>query len=239
MKRALLDRLNADRAAKRPVALVTRLEGGAQTLVYGDGSDGEGLPAAAVDAARRALVDDKSAPVEIDDTTYFVHVHNPPLRLFVVGAVHITQALAEIATVAGYAVTVIDPRRAFADAARFPALTVSTEWPDDAFERLTPDYRSAVVTLSHDPKIDDPALSFAMRSPVFYIGALGSKRTHQRRLDRLREAGFSDAELGLIHSPVGLPIGAGSPAEIAIAIMAEVTQARRRPAGKPPRDKPA
>ena len=232
MRREILDRLNGDRAADRAVALVTALEGGAQSLVYADGGTaGDALPDAATEAAREALRADQSRQVEAGDGTYFVHVHNPAARMVIVGAVHITQALAGMAETAGYDVIVCDPRRAFADDARFPAVEVSTEWPDDALNRLVPDLRTAVVTLTHDPKIDDPALEVAVRAPVFYIGALGSRRTHGKRLERLREKGFSDDELGRIHAPIGLAIGARSPAEIAVSIMAQVTQVRRASPG--------
>ena len=232
MRREILDRLNGDRAAERGVALVTALEGGAQSLVYAEGdSAGESLPDAVAAEAQDALRADRSRQVEEGDETYFVHVHNPPARMVIVGAVHITQALAGMAEAAGYDVIVCDPRRAFADDARFPAIEVSTEWPDDALNRLVPDHRTAVVTLTHDPKIDDPALEVAVRAPVFYIGALGSRRTHGKRLERLRDKGFSDDELGRIHAPIGLSIGARSPAEIAVSIMAEVTQVRRQPPG--------
>ena len=230
MQRTLLDRLNDDRAAERAVALVTALAGGGQALVYPDSaSAGDALPDPVTEAARAALRADKSGQVEAGDETWFVHVHNPPARMVIVGAVHITQALAGMAEAAGYAVIVCDPRRAFADAARFPAIEVSTEWPDDALNRLGADHRTAVVTLTHDPKIDDPALEVAVRAPVFYIGALGSRRTHGKRLERLREKGFSEDELARIHAPIGLAIGARSPAEIAVSIMAEVTQVRRKP----------
>ena len=230
MQRTLLDRLNDDRAAERAVALVTALAGGGQALVYPDSaSAGDALPDPVTEAARAALRADKSGQVEAGDETWFVHVHNPPARMVIVGAVHITQALAGMAEAAGYAVIVCDPRRAFADAARFPAIEVSTEWPDDALNRLDADHRTAVVTLTHDPKIDDPALEVAVRAPVFYIGALGSRRTHGKRLERLREKGFSEDELARIHAPIGLAIGARSPAEIAVSIMAEVTQVRRKP----------
>ena len=233
MQRAILDRLNGDRAAERGVALVTALDGGGQTLVYPGGEvSGDALPDAVTAEARDALRADRSRQVEAEDRTWFVHAHNPPARMVIVGAVHITQALAGMAETAGYDVIVCDPRRAFADDARFPAVAVSTEWPDDALNRLVPDHRTAVVTLTHDPKIDDPALEVAVRAPVFYIGALGSRRTHGKRLERLREKGFSDDELGRIHAPIGLAIGARSPAEIAVSIMAEVTQVRRqRPGG--------
>ena len=230
MQRAILDRLNGDRAEERAVALVTALSSGGQALVYPEGVPaGDALPDPVTAAARAALRADKSGQVEAGEDAYFVHVHNPPARMVIVGAVHITQVLAQMAEAAGYAVVVCDPRRAFADAARFPAIEVSTEWPDDALNRLGADHRTAVVTLTHDPKIDDPALEVAVRAPVFYIGALGSRRTHGKRLERLQAKGFSEAELGRIHAPIGLAIGARSPAEIAVSIMAQVTQVRRAP----------
>ena len=230
MQRAILDRLNRDRAEERAVALVTALTDGTQALVYPEGAPaGDALPDAVAEESRKALRADRSGQVEAGQKTWFVHVHNPPARMVIVGAVHITQALARMAEAAGYAVVVCDPRRAFADAARFPAVEVSTEWPDDALKRLVPDHRTAVVTLTHDPKIDDPALEVAVRAPVFYIGALGSRRTHGKRLERLREKGFAEDELARIHAPIGLAIGARSPAEIAVSIMAEVTQVRRVP----------
>ncbi|MGD9536060.1 MAG: XdhC family protein [Alphaproteobacteria bacterium] len=229
MQRAILDRLLSDRAAKRPVALVTALEGGAQALVYSNGEVvGEAFGSTIEQAAREALAHDRSGPIEGEGGTAFVHVHNPPMRLVVVGAVHITQALAEIAALAGYGVTVIDPRRAFAQTARFPDITVSTEWPDDVLKKLVPDSRTAIVTLTHDPKIDDPALEVALKSEAFYIGSLGSTRTHGKRLQRLAGKGFTERELARIHGPIGLDIGALSPAEIAVSIMAEITQVRRK-----------
>jgi xanthine dehydrogenase accessory factor len=231
MKRQTLDRLNAARADKRPVALVTETASGAQWLAYTDDVSGDAaLNGEVLRQARMALSDDKSAGCDVGGLSYFIQVHSPPLRLFIVGAVHITQALARIAMLAGYTVTVIDPRRAFAEAERFPGLEVTSDWPDDVLTAAGLDRRSAVVTLSHDPKIDDPALHTVLKSDVFYIGSLGSKRTHGKRLERLEENGFSAAEMARINSPVGLDIGAKSPAEIAISIMGEITQARRRPA---------
>ncbi|MSO73775.1 MAG: xanthine dehydrogenase [Alphaproteobacteria bacterium] len=227
MKQILLDRLIADRAAKRPVALVTALEGGAQALIYPHGpSLGDAFGATIEPAARQALADDQSGPLETEQGTVFIQVHNPPKRLVVVGAVHITQALAEIAALAGYGVTIIDPRRAFAQSARFPNIAVSTAWPDDALRELKPDRHTAIVTLTHDPKIDDPALEVALRSEAFYIGSLGSTRTHAKRLQRLHDKGFTERETARIHGPVGLDIGALSPAEIAISIIAEITKMR-------------
>ncbi|MBT3927812.1 MAG: XdhC family protein [Rhodospirillaceae bacterium] len=228
MKRGMLDRLNADRENKRPVALVSETGAGSQTLVYEDEqTSGEELPQEVLSQARAALANDRSEAVENGGKQYFIQVHNPPLRLFIIGAVHITQPLAQIASLAGYGVTVIDPRRAFADSERFPGIEVSTEWPDDVLGRAAPDRRTAIVTLTHDPKIDDPALESILASEVFYIGSLGSNRTHGKRLVRLHEKGFSEQQTGRIHGPVGLNIGAKSPAEIAISIMAEITEARR------------
>ncbi|MBT4428613.1 MAG: XdhC family protein [Rhodospirillaceae bacterium] len=228
MKRGMLDRLNADRENKRPVALVSETGAGSQTLVYEDEqTSGEELPQEVLSQARAALANDRSEAVENGGKQYFIQVHNPPLRLFIIGAVHITQPLAQIASLAGYGVTVVDPRRAFADSERFPGIEVSTEWPDDVLGRAAPDRRTAIVTLTHDPKIDDPALESILASEVFYIGSLGSNRTHGKRLVRLHEKGFSEQQTGRIHGPVGLNIGAKSPAEIAISIMAEITEARR------------
>ena len=228
MKRGTLERLNADRAEKRSVALVTETASGAQWLVYAEAvSPDAGLAEDVAVRARAALADDRSAILDADGKPYFIQVHNPPLRLFIVGAVHITQALARMASIAGYAVTVIDPRRAFAEPERFPGLEVSSDWPDDVLGGAVVDRRAAIVTLSHDPKIDDPALETVLRSEVFYIGSLGSNRTHGKRLARLHEKGFTTTETDRIHGPVGLNIGAKSPAEIAVSIMSEITQARR------------
>jgi xanthine dehydrogenase accessory factor len=229
MKREILDELLAARKAGRPVALATNLRSGQQRLIYADETKGDlCLDVDMLAAAAEALKTDRNISFSTPAGEVFVHVHNPPPRLFVVGAVHIAQPLARIAQLAGYGVIVVDPRRSFAGGERFAGLEVSGEWPDEALQRLKPDTRSAVVTLTHDPKLDDAALEVALRSPVFYIGALGSKKTHAARLERLRRAGFSDAELARIHGPVGLSIGAVSPAEIAVSIMAQITQRRRQ-----------
>jgi xanthine dehydrogenase accessory factor len=228
MKRVILDRLLADHAAKRPAALVTDLADGRQAIVRAGDAEGElSLDEAALTEVRRALRRDDSDILEAGGRRLFVQVHNPPPRVFLVGAVHIAQALAPMAALAGYGVSVIDPRRSFATDARFPGLALSHDWPDEAMAALGLDSRTAVVTLTHDPKLDDPALAAALRSPAFYIGALGSKRTHAARLSRLAEAGFSPAELARIHGPVGLSIGALSPAEIAVSILAQITAVRR------------
>lgn len=228
MKRVLLDRLLADRAAKRPATLVTDLADGRQAIVREGDAEGElSLDETALTEIRRVLRRDDSDILEAGGRRLFVQVHNPPPRMFLVGAVHIAQALAPMAALAGYGVSVIDPRRSFATDARFPGLALSHDWPDEAMAALGLDSRTAVVTLTHDPKLDDPALAAALRSPAFYIGALGSKRTHAARLSRLAEAGFSPAELARIHGPVGLSIGALSPAEIAVSILAQITAVRR------------
>ena len=165
--------------------------------------------------------------VEEDGQT-FVAVHNPPLRLVIVGAVHIAQALVPMARIAGYAPMVVDPREAFASTARFPDTTLSHDWPDEALEAIGLDARTALVLLTHDPKLDDPALHLALKSDAFYIGALGSKRTHGKRAERLQEAGFDTDQIARIHGPVGLNIGAASPQEIAVAVLAQMTQVLRQ-----------
>ncbi len=225
MQRATLDEIMAAREAKRPVAVVTDLQSGDQALVFPDAIAGAlRLDDAALAAVREALRHDKSGTVETATGARFVQVLNPPKRLVLVGAVHIAQPLAPMARLSGYALTIIDPRGAFATSTRFPDVELRDQWPDDAMAALAPDGRTAVVTLTHDPKLDDPALTVALKSEAFYIGALGSRKTHAARLARLREAGFDDAALARIHGPIGLAIGAKSPAEIAVAILAQITQ---------------
>jgi xanthine dehydrogenase accessory factor len=225
MRPDTLKSLLAARAEKQQVALVSNLESGAQTLVFRDRTEGElALDADAITAARDALRDDKSGRLRTGDAPLFVQVFNPPKRMIVVGAVHIAQPLVTLAQTAGYEVVIVDPRGAFATRDRFPGVTLSEDWPDDALNALAIDNRTAVVTLTHDPKLDDPALHAALRSEAFYVGSLGSKRTHAGRVERLTEAGYTEAEIGRIHAPVGLAINAKSPAEIAISIMAQITQ---------------
>ncbi|MBK8161160.1 MAG: XdhC family protein [Rhodospirillaceae bacterium] len=219
MKLTLIDQLADLAAARQPAALVTHLATGAQTIFTPDTGD---------DAVAAAIADDRSGELEIDGRKCFVLVRNPPARIIVVGAVHITQAVAPMAQLAGYEVIIVDPRGAFATAERFPGVTLSQDWPDEALEKLKPDTRSAVITLTHDPKLDDPALTVALRSEAFYIGALGSKKTHASRVERLRAAGFADSEIARIHGPAGLDIGAKSPAEIALSVLAQLTAARRQ-----------
>ena len=227
MKRPLLRAVLEARARKRPLVLVTELESGRQWLRM-EGEPAPGLDAEVAEAAREALRRDRSGTVEIAGARYFLHVMSPPLRLFVVGAVHIAQALVPMASLLGYAVTVIDPRRAFVAGGRFPGVAVVTDWPDEALGAAALDARSAVVTLTHDPKLDDPALHVALGSPAFYIGSLGSRRTHARRVERLTGAGFAPEALARIHAPVGIDIGAVTAAEIAASIVAELTAGFRK-----------
>ena len=229
MRRELLDRLLEARAAKRPAAHLRWLDQGEEALmVEGRAVLGRELPPALLDQVGAAQRRDKGTTVQTDDGRVFIQVFNPPLRLIVVGAVHIAQALVPLASLVGYDVTVVDPRRAFASDARFPGVAVRTDWPDEALEELRPDARTAVVTLTHDPKLDDPALDLALRSEAFYIAALGSKRTHAGRLERLGALGHDAVALGRIHGPAGLAIGAVSPAEIALSVMAEMTRVLRQ-----------
>ena len=229
MQRRTLDRLLEARAAKRPAAHLRWLEHGDEALVVaGEVVVGGALPQQILDAVRAAHRRDRGATVPTERGPLFIQVFNPPLRLFVVGAVHIAQALVPMASLTGYDVTVVDPRRAFASDARFPGVDVRQDWPDEALEALKPDARTAVVTLTHDPKLDDPALNVALRSEAFYIAALGSKRTHAARLERIAELGHDAAALERIYGPAGLSIGAVSPAEIAISVVAEMTQVLRQ-----------
>jgi xanthine dehydrogenase accessory factor len=215
------------RHEKHAVVLATRLAGGSQMLLPSDAA-----PGALNQAAARALGDDTSQTVDLDGERWFLHVHNLPLRLFLVGAVHISQALVRLAAPLGLGVVVVDPRPALATAERFPGVTLVPDWPDEALDLAQLDARSAVVALTHDPKLDDPALDRAMRSPAFYIGALGSRRSHAARLERLAELGHAPEALARIRGPVGLPIGAVTAPEIALSILAELVSVRRGGRGR-------
>ena len=211
----VLDALVSARAGRRPIAYVRDLKAGAGRL--------EEPPA----HAERFRMD--RSGVEEDGQT-LVAIHNPPLRMAVVGAVHIAQALVPMARLAGFDPVVIDPRGAFGSEARFPGETILDDWPDDALKQYGLDARTALVLLTHDPKLDDPALHLALKSECFYIGALGSRRTHASRVERLSDAGFDEAQIARIHGPVGLNIGAASPAEIAVSILSQVVQVLRQDA---------
>ena len=228
MKLQYLDRAIAASRAGKPAAIATNLTSGEQSLIEGSEVSGNlKLDGTIQEGVRKALSDDRSMTMESAAGPIFIEVFNPPLRCFIVGAVHIAQPLARMAAELGYKVTVVDPRTAFATDARFPEIELSTEWPDEALGRLKPDKRSAIITLTHDPKLDDPALAEALKSQAFYIGALGSRKTHAARLKRLGELGFKDTDFARIHGPVGLNIGAISPAEIAVAVLGQVTSVLR------------
>jgi xanthine dehydrogenase accessory factor len=219
----LLDKIHSAQQQHRGAVLATDIQSGAMTALIEDQMDKNALAT----LAQEAIVQDRSQTIEASGRSVFLDVFAPKRRIALVGAVHIAQSLAPMAALAGYEVTVIDPRSAFATEARFPNVTISHDWPDEALKNFAPDRRTAVVTLTHDPKLDDPALAAALKSDAFYIGSLGSRKTHASRLARLKEQGFSDTDVARIHGPVGLAIGAISPAEIAISIMAEITRDRR------------
>jgi xanthine dehydrogenase accessory factor len=249
MNPTLFEQVLADRRGRRPVAVVTRLADGAQVLVHDDDTSGAADASAASGTAasagasaavapdplvltdeqaaetRKRLRGNRSGMLASSGATLFARCHAQPPRMVLVGAVHIAQALAPMAAMAGYEVIVIDPRRAFATSERLPGVTMVTDWPDVAMEKVGLDAQTAVVTLSHDPKLDDPALVAALRSSAFYIGALGSTRTHAKRVERLTAAGLGDA-IGRIHAPIGLDLGGRSPVEIAVSILAQVIQLR-------------
>lgn len=200
MQRDLLDRLLEARKKKLPAAHLRWLDLGREELVVGEAAD-RALDAAAVAAVRDSLHFDRGITVDTIDGKLFVQPFNPPLRLIVVGAVHIAQALVPMAGLSGYETVVVDPRRSFASDQRFPDVAVSTDWPDEALEALSIDARTAVVTLTHDPKLDDPALDVALRSKAFYIAALGSRRTHAARIERLQALGHDEDGIARIHGP--------------------------------------
>jgi xanthine dehydrogenase accessory factor len=228
MKLDILHALNAEREARRAAVLVTNVESGTQRLVKG--ADVAKDPLRAVLEKRLRMA--KSGMEESAQGRVFLTVYVPSPKLVVTGAVHISQTLAPLGAMLGYDVTIVDPRTAFASIERFPDVKLIAEWPDVALPPLNVDAYTAFVALTHDPKIDDPALQHALARDCFYIGALGSKKTHAKRVTRLKEAGLSDAAIARIHAPIGLPIGAVSPAEIALAIMAEITQTLRLKAEK-------
>lgn len=230
MELALLSALNAERAARRATVLVTDTASGAQRLVK-EAELAADLLGALLDKQLRS---GKSGTVEHEGTSYFLTVQAPPPRVVVTGAVHISQAMAPMARLLDLDLTIIDPRTAFATPERFPGVALLAEWPDAAIGKLGLDGYTAFVALTHDPKIDDPGLEAALRSDCFYIGALGSRKTHGRRVERLVAAGFDEAALGRIHAPIGLDIGAVSPAEIAVAILGEIVSSLRGPRRQKP-----
>jgi len=214
-----LHAINAERAARRAVAVITHVDSGEQRIVKAADIGKDPLH----ELIEKHLRMGKSGMEETAQGKVFVTVHVPSPQLVITGAVHISQALAPMGKMLGYAVTIVDPRTAFASQERFPDVTVVAEWPDVALPPLNVDRYTAFVALTHDPKIDDPALKHALARDCFYIGALGSRKTHAKRVARLKEAGLKDSDIARIHAPIGLDIGAVSPPEIAVSIMAEIT----------------
>jgi xanthine dehydrogenase accessory factor len=229
MKQRNLDAILGARATRRPIVRLLWLESGEERLLASE-SELPAEEAALVAAVRDAFAEDEGGLVETTRGPVFVQPFNPPPRLAIVGAVHIAQSLAVFARDVGHAVIVIDPRQGFLTEARFPGVELSHAWPDEALDAYGLDARSAVVTLSHDSKLDDPALHAALRSNAYYVGALGSQRTQAKRRARLAEAGFDAATIARIHGPVGLDIGAATPTEIALSIAAELVACLRKPA---------
>jgi len=223
LKLASLKALTAARAAGREIAIATRLVTGEERVIDLTQPPHDDLDALAARAASR----DESGPAEFEGDNWFINVFNPPVSLVVVGAVHIAQPLSRMAAAVGWNVSVIDPRTAFATEARFPGVTLSHDWPDAALATIGVTSRTAVVTLTHDPKLDDPALQVALRSRAFYVGALGSRKTHASRLARLEEAGFTEEATSRIHGPVGLSINARTPSEIAVSILGQIVETLR------------
>ena len=223
MRLDILKSLNTERAARRAAVVVTDVENGAQRFIGVDDVARDPLK----DAIEAQIRSGKSGMIETPQGKIFLTVHVPPPRLVITGAVHISQALAPVARLLGYDVTIVDPRTAFASPERFPDVKLIAQWPDEALPPLGVDRYTAFAALTHDPKIDDPALLHALGHDCFYIGALGSKKTHARRLERLKAQGVTDTALSRIHAPIGLAIGAVSPPEIAVAIMGEITAALR------------
>jgi xanthine dehydrogenase accessory factor len=224
MKLALLKQMNEARRERRACVLATKLSDGSQRFVAAERAADDPL-AEDIETALRA---GKSTTVERDGESYFLTVQVPPVRLVMIGAVHISQALSPVARIAGLDPIVIDPRTAFASPERFPDTLVLAQWPDEALEERPLDRFTAICLLTHDPKIDDRALTRALKAECFYIGALGSRKTHARRLERMRSEGFGEDALARIHAPIGLDIGAVSPAEIAVSIAGEVVAALRK-----------
>lgn len=234
MDAANLERLNAARRARKAVMLVTNLEHGTDRVIV----EGGPVDSALSDTVGAAFRSGKSGICDIDGGRYFLNVHLPPAHIVIIGAVHISQVLAQMAALAGFDVRIIDPRTAFATPERFAGIDLTADWPVDALKDRPLDAYTAVVAVTHDPKIDDFPIAEALRTGCFYVGALGSRKTHGSRLERLKKEGCSDGELAKINGPIGLDIGASSPAEIAVAILAQIIQAlRSRDVSSPKGDK--
>lgn len=220
----VLSDMNVERAARRACVLVTEMPGGEQRLVKAANLAADPL----ADILEASLRSGKSGMVEHESRSYFLTVQVPPARILVIGAVHITQALVPMARLAGFDMTIIDPRTAFATPERFPDVALMADWPQNVIPSLGLDRYTAIACFTHDPKIDDPALEAALSADCFYVGALGSRKTHGKRVDRLKEKGFSDEQIARIRAPIGVDIGAVSPAEIAVSVLAEIVLALRK-----------
>lgn len=222
----LLKKLNVERNARRATLLLTDLGDGRDRLI----APGDGVAGALGEAIERSFRSGKSMSVEVDGRSYFLNVHLPPARLVIIGAVHISQALVPMARIAGFDLKVVDPRTAFATPERFEGVELLAEWPEDVLTQTPLDSFTALAAVTHDPKIDDYALQAALEAGCFYVGALGSRKTHAKRVERLRARGLNEADIGRIASPIGLDIGAANPEEIAVAVLAQIIAAlRQRP----------
>ena len=226
MKDETLNLILSEKNNRNTIIVATEINSGEQ-IIINEKNDTD-INNKILIAAKNNIIQGKSEVLEIESNKWFINITLPPLRLITVGAVHIAQPLAEIATISGYEVIIIDPRAAFANNQRFPDIKIINEWPEVALNELSIDNRTAVVTLTHDPKLDDSALNAALKSKAFYIGSLGSKKTHKARVQRLKIANFSDDEIKRIHGPIGLAIGAKSPQEIAISIISEIITIRNK-----------
>ena len=222
----VLDKVLYAKANRKIIILATELENGTQFILNDENTSNKNL-SNLKSKANNLIKDHKSGVIEIDNGRWFINISLPPLRLMIVGAVHIAQPLAEIAAKSDFEITIIDPRSTFATNERFPNINIVKDWPAEALKSLEIDSRTAVVTLTHDPKLDDSALQIALNSQAFYIGSLGSQKTHSARIKRLEKAGFKDNEIKNIKGPIGIKIGAKSPSEIAISIMAEIISTYR------------
>jgi xanthine dehydrogenase accessory factor len=224
MRIEILKQLNDAKRARRAAILVTDLASGEDRLAL----EGEALDGVSADALTKAFLSGKSGLVEEEGKSFFLNVHVPPPRIVVIGAVHISQALAAMAPAAGFDLEIIDPRTAFATPERFAGVKLTADWPEDVLKDAPLDAFTALVAVTHDPKIDDYPLVSALKTGCFYIGALGSRKTHAKRVERLKEAGCTDAQIARISAPIGLDIGASTPGEIAVAILGDIIQALRK-----------
>jgi xanthine dehydrogenase accessory factor len=220
LKDETLNLIISEKNNRNAIIVATQVDSGEQIII--DKNSNNQINKKILSAAKNNIIIGKSEVLEIESKRWFINVSLPPLRLIIVGAVHIAQPLAEIATISGYEVTIIDPRAAFANNQRFPDIKIINDWPEEALINLNIDNRTAIVTLTHDPKLDDSALHAALKSNAFYIGSLGSKKTHKARIERLKTANFTYEQINKIHGPIGLSIGAKSPQEISISIMSEI-----------------